>query len=169
MMVDDYQLDIRKFKGFSLLKKSFISKIPKECFYKENENSCWNYPISKSGSGYGVIMWGNVSYRCNRLAYIIFIGLIPKGKIIRHTCHNRACVNPKHLILGNHLDNAIDMTKACRQGNQKLNEEAVKVIKWTLKYDYSRGITHKLAKLHGVSVSTIRQIKYGNNWNWVKI
>jgi len=46
------------------------------------------------------------------------------GKMIRHTCHNRGCVNPKHLIPGTHLDNMNDMKNANRQLYGEKNQAA---------------------------------------------
>lgn len=44
-----------------------------------------------------------------RGAYILLKGPIPKGKLVRHTCDNRICCNPSHLILGTSKDNMRDM------------------------------------------------------------
>lgn len=46
--------------------------------------------------------------RVNRFMYEHVHGLIPKGLIVRHTCDVTMCVNPAHLILGTHKDNAAD-------------------------------------------------------------
>jgi len=51
--------------------------------------------------------------------------------------------------------------------NTKLNTEAVKVIKYAIKY---LGYTYeRLANLHGVSMATISNIKNGKGWSDVKI
>ena len=66
-------------------------------------------------------------------------------------------------------DNSVDMVKRNRQGAQKLNEEAVKVIKWMLKYKPRRGLAIKLAELYNVLPNTISQIKCNQRWAWIKV
>ena len=100
---------------------------------------------------------------------MIYNGFIPQGKIIMHTCDNPRCVNPKHLILGTQLDNLSDMAKRNRHGMSKLNPEAVKVIKWMLKYKNYHGLASKLARLHDVTPYAIADIKRNKSWAWVKI
>lgn len=46
--------------------------------------------------------------RVNRFMYEAHHGAIPAGQIVRHTCDVSLCVNPAHLILGSHIDNAAD-------------------------------------------------------------
>ena len=48
-------------------------------------------------------------------------------------------------------------------------EEAVKVIKWMLKYRPEIGLSAKLVRLHKVSPQTITNIKIGKSWGWIKI
>lgn len=103
------------------------------------------------------------------MSYIIFNGIVPPNIVIRHKCNNPRCVNPKHLLLGNQSDNERDKLKAGNHPQQKLNEEAVKVIKWMLKYKNYWGLAAKLARLHHVSSNTISGIKKGNYWWWVTV
>ena len=161
-------MNITNFKGFSRFKEKFLSFFPNEAFKEGYENKCWIYKGGKTGAGYGKIYW-NTSYLAHRLSYIIFNGPIASGLLVRHTCDNPACVNPKHLVLGNHQDNSSDMVKRNRQGSQKLNSEAVKVIKWMLKYQNHYGLVRKLAKLYKMSPDQISRINNSKHWNWIKV
>lgn len=156
-------VDIRKFKSFPQFKKRFLNDFPKN--YQEDSmiDSCWYWEgtinTANSIRNYGRVGYGGDHYYAHRISYLIFKGLIPLNQVIRHTCDNPRCVNPKHLIAGTQSDNGLDMAKKHRQGQQKLNSEAVKVIKWFLKYKPKRGLITKLARLHNVSRATIYHIK----------
>ncbi len=173
-MSNDFQVDIRSFSSFYKLKILFLSYIPEKYYSIEYKDLCWPWVNSKSGKvnsriGYRQINWEGKAYKVHRVSYLIFNGFIPQGKIVRHTCNNPLCINPKHLILGSKYDISLDMVKSHRQGCQKLNEEAVKVIKWFLKYHYEIGLINKLAQLYKVKRETISAIRNNKNWQWVKI
>ena len=52
-------------------------------------------------------------------------GPVPKGMMIRHTCHNKKCYNIDHLIIGTHKDNMNDMVLADRQAKGIQNGKSV--------------------------------------------
>jgi hypothetical protein len=73
-------------------------------------DSCWIFPNSTYDS-YGQFSYKNgkaTSISAHRMSYQLFKGEIPEGLLIRHTCHNKQCVNPEHLQLGTHRDNMMD-------------------------------------------------------------
>lgn len=70
--------------------------------------SCWTWIGSKLSGGYGRITVGGHKMMAHRYSYELHTGAIPPGKIVRHTCDNNSCVNPNHLTLGTHLENAED-------------------------------------------------------------
>jgi len=95
---------------------------------------------------------------------------IPKGKIIRHTCDNPMCINPKHLVVGTHKDNAHDRVKrgrsatGARAGARKLTVEQVREVL----RDKSLSNAAMAWKM-GVGKTTIQHIRERNTWKEVVI
>lgn len=132
-------------------------------------NDCW-VVVGKycDKDGYPALRVNKKFWRASRLAYTIFKGSIPKNKIVRHSCDNRECINPEHLILGSHKDNVIDRVKKNRcarcesNGRSKLKKN--KVIKIFGDKKTKKTI---LAKRYGVTRKVIYDIQQQNTWRSV--
>jgi hypothetical protein len=58
---------------------------------------CWIWQRSTSLNGYGQVWHEGRLQRAHRVFYQLYVGPIPDGKQIDHTCANKRCVNPEHL------------------------------------------------------------------------
>lgn len=61
------------------------------------EGKCWPWGASRTPSGYGQIRFRGSVWLAHRAAYTLFVGKIPDGLEIDHTCQVRLCCNPSHL------------------------------------------------------------------------
>lgn len=77
---------------------------------------CWPWKTGKMPKGYGVTAVNAKSVLAHRVAYILRVGPIPAGLIIRHRCHNPSCCNPSHLQSGTYADNEADKKLKADQG-----------------------------------------------------
>ena len=64
---------------------------------------CWEWQGPLLGKGYGKVQWffedGDVAYTAHRASFRAFNGPIPRNASVFHTCTNRRCVNPAHLVV----------------------------------------------------------------------
>lgn len=75
---------------------------------------CWEWTGSVSSTGYGTFRYAGVGYSAHRFAHEMFIGPIPAGLVVMHSCDNPKCVNPDHLRAGTYSDNSTDMVRKGR-------------------------------------------------------
>ena len=76
-------------------------------------DSCWDWSASKDRDGYGIVWTApGKSQKAHRVSAMLAGKNL--SQVIRHTCNNRACVRPEHLIPGTQSDNMQDMYKAGR-------------------------------------------------------
>lgn len=84
----------------------------KELEYTVNENKCWIYAGAKDRHGYGIIKHAGKTVRAHRYNFELHKGAILPGMVIRHTCNNPSCINPKHLLQGTQKQNMQDKAES---------------------------------------------------------
>jgi hypothetical protein len=151
--------------GKQPIEKRVMKKISKT-------DSCWEWTGTKDGGGYGIIKCDGVYKYVHRIMYELHKENIPEGMIIRHKCDNPSCVNPQHLEVGTHCDNARDRderqrnVKGERVHTAKLTESDVSEIRMLIK----NGLSNKeVAIIFNVSDMTISGIKTNRTWKHVEI
>ena len=97
--------------SFNEIKESLLELDPQRILDNvriDDNCDCWIWAKSFTTPGYGQIWYKGKRYDSHRYSYMCFKGIIPKGYLVRHLCHNRSCCNPEHLEVGTHLDNYND-------------------------------------------------------------
>ena len=74
-----------------MLPNNFDAKIDKL------PGGCWIWTGSKTSRGYGNAYIAGQYVLMHRAAYEHYIGPIPEGYNVTHTCRNQLCLQPKHL------------------------------------------------------------------------
>lgn len=80
----------------------------------------WQWIAGKNWNGYGMLRddRGKMT-TAHRVAYRLFIGEIPEGLCVCHSCDIPSCCNPEHLWLGTRRDNVQDMLAKGRRKSRK--------------------------------------------------
>lgn len=145
--------------------------IPEHC---QDLGSCWTWTGCRNRHGYGQIQMGRRGdglWLAHRVSWVIAFGSDPGDLLVLHKCDNPACVNPAHLFLGTHADNARDMMAKGR-GNpigghwlrgsdhprSKLTESAVEKIR------ASSESLRACARRFGVSKKLILMVRQRKVW-----
>lgn len=154
------------YRGIPVLKRLAIRTT-------KTQDGCWLFkgrPFAKSG--HCRITWDGKQVLIHRVAWLLLVGKIPKGKWVLHRCvAHPNCWNPEHLYVGNALDNSRDCRNQGRIWDRRgerntiavLTEKAVREIRLI-----GRNVTSlEISKIYGCSSSAIRAVRNGRTWKHV--
>jgi len=158
-------------------------------------NECWLWLRALDDQGYGTLSWRYLSQQpisTHRVAWFLTHGELP-SLLVMHSCDTPPCVNPKHLSLGTHLDNARDkiakgrarqghlcgdnhpwrqhpelVPRGTAHGMCKLSEaQVIEIISILNSTEYRPGFDEKLAKCYGVTKYVVYSIRKCIKWKHI--
>ena len=144
-------------------------------------DECVDFDSCKNGNGYPQVFFDRSAKLASRVSYAAANKIelsSMAGKVVRHSCDNPACVNPRHLLLGTQMDNVQDMITRGRKvnpsnisgenhHNSKLTfDQICEARRLHVKWDRNNGVSiSALAKKYGVSRKAVSNALLGKSWN----
>jgi hypothetical protein len=146
----------------------------------DDATGCWMWQGKLNKHGYGQFnMGGSRPLLSHRASWVLHNGEIPdnpnsayKTYYVCHTCDTPACVNPKHLFLGDQQSNMDDkmgkdrheygISRGVNHGNAKLTEDLVREIR------ASEETTLQLHRRLGIARSTLDMVRKRLTWKHVE-
>lgn len=114
---------------------------------------CWFWEGYSSNGRYGHCL----GKPAHVLSYEVYVGPVPKGVKVLHKCDNGFCVRPSHLFLGSQSDNAVDMLRKGRGGQQKITMAIARRIRAMDR--------NKAAERYDLHPNHVDAIKRGRYWS----
>jgi hypothetical protein len=130
-------------------------------------NGCMEWVGCKNKDGYPACGKGGIFKSCalHREVFRLVHGHVPE--VVMHTCDNRRCLNPAHLLPGTPAHNLQDklnkgrQAKGARNGNSKLQQTQVDAIRVL----HAAGSTYKeIMKQFAIAYVTVWRITAYKNW-----
>lgn len=142
-------------------------------FREAGPDECWVWSGTINDAGYGILVIDTKRVRAHRIAFALDRGAEPENLVL-HICDNRRCVNPRHLMAGDHKENARQMVERGRKGRgpigaevntATLTRESVRQVRYV--YGAGRKNQPELAEIFGVTQSTISAAVGRRTWRHV--
>jgi hypothetical protein len=77
-------------------------------------DACWPWMGHRTVDGYGRTEINHRAWRVTRWIITQLDAPLEPGEVVRHTCDNPPCCNPRHLLRGTHADNMRDRAERAR-------------------------------------------------------
>lgn len=152
--------------GAKTLAQRFWEKVQ-----RKGDDECWPWASAFGSRGYGVFWVGGPARNAlaHRVAFSLATGReAPPGLVVRHSCDNPACVNPKHLSLGTHVDNKRDSMERGRAAIGERNKGGGNVLNADIARSVyamrGRATMAQTAEAFGIGKTTVGHVWNGRIW-----
>jgi hypothetical protein len=139
----------------------FLSKVNTHNF---DPLVCWEWLGAGKGNGYGNATFESRQRTAQAVSHELFIGPIPDGYDVCHTCDTRCCVNPDHLFAGTrqqNVDDCVAKGRASGGPRKHLKENAIQEVRRRFHAGHS---PRKISIQMGITYSVIIGITSGRNY-----
>jgi hypothetical protein len=135
----------------------------------------WLIPPSCK-AGYSSMAFYNSTRQSHIVSWIVYNNEtdLPNGKLVRHKCRYRNCVNPEHLEIGTYKDNGHDKIRDGTSGRGEKNprcstpEFIVRQIIATKQHPLFQNVSRgRVARFFAVSKSQISHIDHNESWTHI--
>lgn len=126
-------------------------------------DACHTWTGGLDTHGYGNVKLDGRNRLAHRIVAEHHFGGID-GRVVRHSCDNPACGNPRHLLIGTQAENVRDRGERNRSAS-KLTTQDVLAIR---RAPERRELQRVIAARYGVSHQTISDIARGKLWAWLE-
>ena len=132
------------------------------------KRGCWLWQGNLHESGHPRAWYGGKTVFAHRLAWRVFRGPIPRGRLLSQTCRNRRCINPDHLFLSTPRQVAARIRERGSWNgiNSKITTADVRRIRRL--YDRGKLNTEEIAARFGITSSNVIRIGRRQRWRHVK-
>lgn len=133
------------------------------------DGDCFRCVSHKGTSGYPVKSINHERITIPRLILRRRLGHLPDRIVARHTCDNRWCIRPDHIISGTQADNMADMSARGRHPDVRgeKNSRARLTDSIVIEIRGSEGYHTEIAKRFSLDPSTVCDIRNHKTWRHI--
>lgn len=117
---------------------------------EKTPGGCWRWTGTINDRGYGMV-WDQTRRTmrgAHRVTYENLVGQIPDGDEVDHVCRNRGCVNPEHLRIATHKQNAENRPAA--RGRSGVRGVSFSHGKWVAQVTH-HGVAYRLGEYDSIA------------------
>lgn len=146
-----------------------IGKLNKKDLAWIRDGDCIRCTSHALNYGYPRIYFKGQTRKIARLILVRRLGYIPPTVVSRHTCDNRWCIRPDHIISGTIADNNRDQQERGNYHGQFGEDSHLSKLTslQVLQIRESTGLQRQIAKQFGISRQQVSKIKNRQRWSHI--